>query len=167
MTRAEVLAARWLAAIAGLTTYIHAQAGRDSAAGLALLATIAALALLWLGSRGQRPAMSKPNKRRFKLETVRQVQADKRGSEIEIEVGEGEGARTFVMPAPGFWPDEAVALMGKGEEVKLAQALLGGTEQYASFVEAGGRAQDVALVISAYADEQGASTGESTASSSS
>lgn len=166
MTRAEVLAVRWLAVAAGLVTYHHIQAGRDHAAGLSLVATIAALALLWLGTRrGQRPAMSKPNKRRFKLETVRQVQADKRGSEIEIEVGD-EGV-VFVMPAPGFWPDEAVALMGKGEEVKLAQALLGGSEQYGRFVEAGGRAQDVALVIAAYADEQGASQGESGASSAS
>lgn len=160
-TRWTVLAARALCATAAAITYAHLTAGRTGAALLAGTATVGA----WLVVRyeqGDLTRMSKPNKRRFRLSEIRETQARKTGSEIEIETDDGS---VFVIPAPGFWPDEATELMGQNKEIALATALLGGAEEYARFKQAGGRSNDVALAISAFAADQGVTEGESSASS--
>ncbi|MEV0608130.1 hypothetical protein AB0I61_17365 [Polymorphospora rubra] len=108
--------------------------------------------------------MSKPSKRRFRLSVVREGAAKRRGSTIEIETDDGQ---VFSMPAPGFWDDPIAELMGKGKEVELATALLGGPDEYARFRASGGRAQDIALTIAAFSEDQGVNEGESSASSSS
>ncbi len=109
--------------------------------------------------------MSKPNKRRFKLSQIRQQVADERGgSTIDIETDDGQ---VYSMPAPGFWDDEVTELLSSNDNIKLAEALLGGPENYARFKASGGRAQDVALVMTAYGKDQGSTEGESSASPSS
>lgn len=161
----EAITARWLAAGSFAVCLFHVAAGRGPSAVVALFAAgLAYFVASRLNPERHRPAMSKPNKKRFKLETIRQVQADKRGSVIEIETDDGQ---VFALPAPGFWPDEASALMRDRDEVGLARVLVGGPEEYDRFKAAGGRASDVALAIAAFADDQGVTSGESGASSSS
>lgn len=107
--------------------------------------------------------MSKPNRRRFKLAELRQKQADKSGDVIEIETPGGD---VFELPALGFWPDEAKEAMADNRDVECVKRLLG-PKEYLKFRQAGGRADDVALVLRAVAAEQGLDLGESQASSSS
>jgi len=107
--------------------------------------------------------MSKPNRKRFRLAEIRQTHAEKNGGdEILIEAPDGG---EFTIPAPGFWPDEATALLGQNRDVALATILLGGPERYTQYKNAGGRAQDVALILAAHAEDQGVTEGESGASS--
>lgn len=106
--------------------------------------------------------MSQPNKRRYRLAEIREGVANKRGREIELETDDGA---TYTIPTPGFWDDAATDLMGKGREVELATVLLGGPERYAAFKASGGRAGDVAMALEAYGADQGATAGESSASS--
>ncbi len=162
-TRWTVLTARALCAVAGLVTYTHLTHGNGAGATLSFVACLAAGAVAWVENR--RPAtMSKPNRKRFRLSQIREAQANKTGRVIEVETDDGA---VYEIDAPGFWPDEATELMGKGREVDLATVLLGGKEKYAAFKASGGRAQDVALAISAFQDDQGVTEGESTASSAS
>ena len=108
--------------------------------------------------------MSSPNRKRFKLQTIRNRQANEKGDAFEIEADNGE---VFTVPAPGFWPDEVKDLFAEGKEVAAVKALMGARE-YLRFRAAGGRADDVALAMKAFAkDEQGVEVGESSASSSS
>lgn len=97
---------------------------------------------------------------RFKLQELRQQQAEKVGDVIEIEVESGE---VFEFPAPGFWPDEAKESFGANNDVDGVRKLLG-QKRYLEFRAAGGRADDVALALKAFAAEQGMSVGESSAS---
>ncbi|MGY1436689.1 hypothetical protein [Streptomyces reniochalinae] len=99
--------------------------------------------------------MSKPNKARYNLETLRKAHADKNGGDaIEFEF-EGE---TFAIAAPGFWPDAAKVALKAGDDIGAATALMGG--RYDDFTAKGGRADDVMIVVAAYADEQGIDLGE-------
>lgn len=105
--------------------------------------------------------MSKPGRSRFKLSEIRQRHAEKvGGSTIEIETDDGS---VFELPAPGFWDDDAKELFSKNRDVQGVKALLG-VRDYLRFVQAGGRADDVALVLREFADEQGLTVGESSAS---
>ncbi|MFK0294498.1 hypothetical protein ACIQU6_29075 [Streptomyces sp. NPDC090442] len=99
--------------------------------------------------------MSKPNKTRYRLAELRQAHADKTGGDV-VEF-EHNGA-TYTIAAPGFWDDEVKASLKAGDDVAAAQALMG--DAYEDFREAGGRADDVMLVIGAYAEDQGATVGE-------
>lgn len=160
-TRWTVLTARALCVVAGIVTYTHMAHGNDAGAALSLVACAGAGVLAWAENR--RPAtMSKPNRKRFRLSQIREAQANKTGRIIEVETDDGQ---VYEIDAPGFWADEATELMGKGREVDLATVLLGGKEKYAAFKASGGRAQDVALAISAFQDDQGVTEGESGASS--
>lgn len=98
---------------------------------------------------------------RFKLQELRQQHAEKVGDIIEIETDSGE---VFEFPAPGFWPDEAKDSFRENNDVDGVRKLLG-PARYLDFKAAGGRADDVALALKAFAAEQGLSTpGESSAS---
>lgn len=94
--------------------------------------------------------MSKPNKKRYKLSEVRVTAEQKRDSSVEFEFG----GKEFSFPAPGFWPDEVYEAVKTESTVVMAQALLG--DQYEAFRAVGGRADDIALLMEAYAEDQGA-----------
>jgi hypothetical protein len=99
--------------------------------------------------------MSKPNKARYNLETLRKAHADKNGGDaISFEFA-GEA---FEIAAPGFWPDAAKVALKEGDDIGAARALMG--ERYDVFTDKGGRADDIMIVVSAYADEQGIDLGE-------
>jgi hypothetical protein len=99
--------------------------------------------------------MSKPNKARFNLATLRQAHADKNGGDVIDFEHDG---KTYEIAAPGFWPDEVKTALKGGDDIGAARALMG--DAYDDFREAGGRADDVMLVVAAYADAQGISLGE-------
>lgn len=98
---------------------------------------------------------------RFKLAELRQREADKSGGDtIEIETEDGT---VFAFPAPGFWDDDAKLAFTSNDDVTGVKVLLG-PKEYVRFRAAGGRADDVALALKAYAEEQGLGLGESSAS---
>jgi hypothetical protein len=97
---------------------------------------------------------------RFKLAELRQRAADEGGDSIEIETDDGT---VFEFAAPGFWDDAVKEAFQGNNDVAGVRALLGPRE-YLRFREAGGRADDVALALRAFAKEQGVSLGESSAS---
>lgn len=99
--------------------------------------------------------MSKPGKARFNLNTLRQSHAEKTGGDSISFDFEGE---VFEIAAPGFWPDAAKKALKAQDDIGAAEALMGA--RYEVFTDAGGRADDVMIVISAYADEQGLDLGE-------
>lgn len=105
--------------------------------------------------------MSKPNRRRFKLEQIRQTERERTGDAFEIETDSGE---MFEIPAPGFWPDEAKEHFAAGNDVAGAKALMG-PRRYLQFREAGGQASDILLALRAFSADQGVELGESSASS--
>ncbi|MFJ3826240.1 hypothetical protein [Streptomyces nodosus] len=99
--------------------------------------------------------MSKPNKKRYVLATVRQQYADAVGGE-EIEF-EGPGGAVFTMPHPLFAPaDWKKAVDAAEDDDSLARAMLG-DEQYQAFVDAGGDPAHVSFIrMAAAEDMQGA-----------
>ncbi|MFC0547044.1 hypothetical protein [Kutzneria chonburiensis] len=104
--------------------------------------------------------MSKPNKSRLRIETLRKTLIEA-SPEIEFSVG-GED---FSLPSVELWPDEALELMPSGEGqpdvrsiVAIARIVLGA--DYERFKRAGGRAMDLFLVIGAVAEDQGVTPGE-------
>ncbi|MCX4687295.1 hypothetical protein OG401_23835 [Kitasatospora purpeofusca] len=100
--------------------------------------------------------MTKPNRSRYRLATLRQNAAEKLGGgTIDFETPDGA---EFSIPAPGFWPDSAKEAIRAGDDLALAAALLG--ENHAKFVEAGGRSDDLTLLFGAYAEGQGSTVGE-------
>lgn len=121
------------------------------------IAHIGAAALLI--DRREDPRMSK-GRARFKLAELRQNAAETSGDAIEIETDDGT---VFELPAPGFWDDGAKEAFAANNDVAGVKALMGPRE-YVRFRQAGGRADDVALALRAYAKEQGLSLGESSAS---
>lgn len=112
-----------------------------------------------LVTREEDPRMSK-GRARFKLTELRQQAAEKSGDTIEIETDDGT---VFEFPAPGFWPDDAKEAFAAQNDVNGVRVLLGPRE-YLRFRDAGGRADDVALALKAFAKEQGIELGESSAS---
>ncbi|MEV5977487.1 hypothetical protein [Streptomyces sp. NPDC052114] len=88
--------------------------------------------------------MSKPNKKRYVLETVKAQYAEAVGGE-EIEF-EGPSGEVYTMPHPLFAPSEWSKAVDDAEtDEELAKAILG-EEQYAKYVDAGGRPGDVAFI---------------------
>lgn len=88
--------------------------------------------------------MSKPNKKRYVLETVKAQYAEAVGGE-EIEF-EGPGGEIYTMPHPLFASSEwAKAVDDAEDDEELARAILG-EEQYTKFVDAGGRPGDVGFI---------------------
>ncbi len=161
-TREEIAAAVLFWAAVAVSLH-HLDQDETRSALLSVTASIAA-GLLWLHVRGV-TRMSKPNKKRFKLDTLRANAAEKRGgASIEIEAGDGQ---VFSFPTPAFWSDEQLAVSTERDVVKLATVLLGGEDEYAKFRAAGGQASDIALAMSEFSEAQGATAGESPASSAS
>jgi hypothetical protein len=154
---------RLLAVVCLAITFIHLLDGNPHGATVTLLAFVLAEVVAAQRFQEMTRIMSKPNKSRFKLSQIRESQANRTGSAIEVETDDGQ---VFEVPTPHFWPDEASQLIGKGRDVELATMLLGGEESYAKFKAAGGRAADLGIVLTAYAKDQGIGTpGESGASS--
>lgn len=92
--------------------------------------------------------MSKPNGKRYRLETVKRSYVDAVGGErVEFEVGPEEAPVVFSFPHPIFTPDDMQAdlndAQGKGDEAG-ARILLG--DQYDEFIAAGGDPTSVMLL---------------------
>lgn len=90
--------------------------------------------------------MSKPNGKRYRLETVRRSYVEAVGGErVEFEVGPEDNPSVFSFPHPIFTPDamQKEINAAEGDEAS-ARILLG--DQYAEFIEAGGDANSVALL---------------------
>lgn len=104
--------------------------------------------------------MSKPNRARYKLAELRKKQADEVGDVFEIEAEDGT---VFEIPAPGFWDDGVKEQFTANNDVAGIRMLLG-PRRYLEFRQHGGRADDVALALRAFAKDQGLTVGESTAS---
>ena len=100
--------------------------------------------------------MSKPNKKRYKMAQIRQGYVESGESVIEFDAPNGD---TYTVPAPGFWPDEVHEATKGGDSVALAKALL--AEQYVDYRAAGGQADDIQLLLKAWAEDQGVTLPES------
>ncbi|MFF2189238.1 hypothetical protein [Streptomyces sp. NBC_01725] len=90
--------------------------------------------------------MSKPNGKRYRLETVKRSFVDAVGGErVEFEVGPEDDPQVFSFPHPVFMPDDMQREINKGEgDEASARALLG--DQFDDFIAAGGECNDVALL---------------------
>ncbi|EPH40848.1 hypothetical protein ABT390_36555 [Streptomyces aurantiacus] len=87
--------------------------------------------------------MSKPNRKRYKLEAVRSSYAEAVGGEaVEFEVGDG---KVFSFPHPMFASDEEQRALDDAEgDHGKARVLLG--DQYEAFGKAGGDDNSVMLL---------------------
>lgn len=92
--------------------------------------------------------MSKPNRKRYRLETVKRSYVDAVGGErVEFEVGPEDDPQVFSFPHPIFTPDDMQSdlndAQGKGDEAG-ARILLG--DSYGEFIAAGGDPTSVMLL---------------------
>lgn len=100
----------------------------------------------------------------FDLAELRRRAADRRGGDTLTITA---GGKPFSIPAPGFWPDSLKAAAQKIKDtgdLPFARELMGGGKRYAEFVAAGGRADDLLLLIDEHKRAQGAELGESSPS---
>lgn len=97
---------------------------------------------------------------KFKKYDLRQLRQNKADLGVDvIEFDAADGSRTFRIPAPGFFPDEAHAAMKATDSLALAAALLG--SDLDAFHKTGGKADDIGLLIEAWGEEQGTSVPKS------
>lgn len=101
--------------------------------------------------------MSKPNKKRYKLSTV-VAEAREKHPQIEIETDDGQ---VFKVDPPQFWSDEAADPKVGPRETMIS---ILGEDQYEKYKAAGGSYASLNLVIEAWAQDQGADLGKSSAS---
>ncbi|MEV6836767.1 hypothetical protein AB0N17_20045 [Streptomyces sp. NPDC051133] len=90
--------------------------------------------------------MSKPNGKRYRLESVKRSYVDAVGGErVEFEVGPDEAPQVFSFPHPIFTPDELQEQLNdaKGDQAG-ARILLG--DQYDEFIAAGGDVNSLMLL---------------------
>jgi hypothetical protein len=90
--------------------------------------------------------MSKPNGKRYRLESVRRSYSDAVGGErVEFEVGPEDAPQVFSFPHPIFTPDEMQEQLNeaKGDQAG-ARILLG--DQFDEFIAAGGDVNSVMLL---------------------
>ncbi|MEU2740218.1 hypothetical protein ABZ656_33895 [Streptomyces sp. NPDC007095] len=90
--------------------------------------------------------MSKPNGKRYRLETVKRSYSEAVGGErVEFEVGPEDNPQVFSFPHPIFTPDDVQQELNeaKGDEAG-ARILLG--DQYAEFIAAGGDVNSLMLL---------------------
>jgi hypothetical protein len=90
--------------------------------------------------------MSKPNGKRYRLETVRRSYVDAVGGErVEFEVGPEDAPQVFSFPHPIFTPDDMQRELNtaQGDEAG-ARILLG--DQFGEFIAAGGDVNSVMLL---------------------
>lgn len=90
--------------------------------------------------------------KKYDLRQLRKNKADLGVDVIEFDAPNGD---TFRIPAPGFFPDAAHNALRDKDAVTLAESLLGGPEEYQVYREAGGKADDIGLLLEAWSDDQG------------
>ena len=99
----------------------------------------------------------------FDLAELRQRAAQRKGGDKLTITIDG---KPYTIPVPGFWPDRVKELARRSREdgdVPFVRELMG-AEKYEKFVAAGGRSDDVALLLEEYQQAQGADLGESSPS---
>lgn len=90
--------------------------------------------------------MSKPNGKRYRLETVRRSYADAVGGElVEFEVGPEDDPAVFTFPHPVFTPDDMQRELSKADGDDASSRILLG-DQYDDFIAAGGDVNALALL---------------------
>ena len=89
-------------------------------------------------------------KKRYNLAALRKHKSDEGLDVIELEVGED----VYRIPAPGFFPDEAHVALRNKDSVALAEALLG--TDYPAYKAAGGKVDDIGLVLEAWGVDEAA-----------
>lgn len=99
--------------------------------------------------------MSKPNGKRYRLETVKAQYSDALGvpdGVVEFEVGPEDNPQVFSFPHPVFTPDDIQRELNnaQGDEAS-ARILLG--DQYEACIAAGGDANSIALLYVAIRNE--------------
>lgn len=103
------------------------------------------------------------SKTTYDLTELRQRAAQRKGSDRLTITVEG---KPYAIPVPGFWPDEVKELARRSREegdIPFVRALMG-AQQYEQFVAAGGRSDDISLLLEEYKASQGADLGESSPS---
>jgi hypothetical protein len=99
----------------------------------------------------------------YNLDELRARAAQRRGDKLTIVAG----GKPYSIPAPGFWSDEQKEAGRQSREtgdVAFYRTLMG-PEQYDKFAAAGGRADDLNLLVEEHRADQGVeSLGESTPS---
>ncbi|MGP4114657.1 hypothetical protein ACTWP5_27575 [Streptomyces sp. 4N509B] len=107
------------------------------------------------------------SKTTFSLDELRARAAERRGGDTLTITADG---KPFTIPAPGFWPDEIKEKARQARtrgDLPFVRALMG-AKRYEEFVAAGGRSDDIGLLIDEYKRAQGVDDlGESGPSSSS
>ncbi|MCX4606993.1 hypothetical protein [Streptomyces mirabilis] len=90
--------------------------------------------------------MSKPNGKRYRLETVKRSYVDAVGGErVEFEVGPEDDPRVFHFPHPIFTPDDMQRELNSAQgDEPGARILLG--DQYDEFIAAGGDVNSLMLL---------------------
>ncbi|MFD8937328.1 hypothetical protein ACFV0R_19100 [Streptomyces sp. NPDC059578] len=94
--------------------------------------------------------MSKPNKRRYKLSTVRAQYVEAvGGSDVEVELNDGS---MVTFPHPLFAPDTWTKAVDEAENhEEKARAVLG--EQYEQFRDAGNEDHEITLLFMAITED--------------
>ncbi|ROP53273.1 hypothetical protein [Streptomyces sp. PanSC9] len=108
--------------------------------------------------------MSKPNRKRLNLETLRaQRQEAQGGKELEVELGDEK----FVFPLASWWPMTTVKQIRalKDEDATEILALISSQEQVDRLLELGLTLGDFQDIMEAINEDAGVTPGESTSSS--
>ncbi|MFI5974807.1 hypothetical protein [Streptomyces sp. NPDC051452] len=108
--------------------------------------------------------MSKPNRKRLNLETLRaQRQEAQGGRELEVELGDEK----FVFPLAAWWPMTTVKQIRalKDEDATEILALISSQEQVDRLLELGLTLGDFQDIMEAINEDAGVTPGESTSSS--
>lgn len=103
------------------------------------------------------------SKTTFSLDELRRRAADRKGGDKLTITIDG---KPYAIPMPGFWPDSVKELARKSRDdgdLPFVRELMG-PKQWAAFVKAGGRSDDIMLLVSEYKEAQGADLGESSPS---
>jgi hypothetical protein len=90
--------------------------------------------------------MSKPNGKRYRLETVKRSYVEAVGGErVEFEFGPEDDPQVFSIPHPIFTPDDMQRELNKAEgDEPSCRILLG--DQFDEFIAAGGDVNSLALL---------------------
>ncbi|MBK3573173.1 hypothetical protein JHN63_04915 [Streptomyces sp. MBT65] len=110
--------------------------------------------------------MSKPNRKRLHLETLRAQRLEAKGAkEIEVELGD----ETFVFPLSAWWPMTVVkkirALKEGDADVTQVLSLISSKKQVDRLLELGLTLGDFTDIMEALNEDAGVGPGESTSSS--
>ncbi|WP_327725724.1 hypothetical protein [Streptomyces europaeiscabiei] len=93
--------------------------------------------------------MGKPNKARFRLETVKRQYSDALDlppdGRVEFEFGDEGDPKVFSFPHPIFTPDDVQKELNKAEGDEAGARILLG-DRYDEFIEAGGDVNSVMLL---------------------